>query len=254
MLNETAVKNLVTLGARTRVVKPLDVDFTAIRGQGYQLIRGFGADSTRLERELSRVSQGKLFFSKRIGSFVHEFRVLPYSENLSEQATGGGFHTDFMFQPHPPEFTALLCIRPDPRHPFYGRNQVVQRDAFLERMGKIYGIKLTDLLNRPIEYLFPNRPSISRPILQVVNGEPILRLHTSLMPPGRIKSFDNLPLKHIIEAVCSDVADEFVLDQGDLLIVSNHFALHRRSECSFSYDAHDGTFTSREMATVRFDR
>ena len=254
MPNETAVKNVVTLGARARGVKPLDVDFTLIRSQGYQIVRGFGADSARLESELSVVSQGKLFFSERIGSFVHEFRVLPYSENLSEQASGGGFHTDFMFQPSPPEFTALLCLRPDPRHPFYGRNQIVHRDDFLDRMDKIYGIRPADLLHRPIEYSFPKRPTISLPILHLLNDEPVLRLHTSLMSPGRIKSFDNLPLKHMIEAVCSDVASELVLDQGDLLIVSNRFALHRRSECSFSFNLHDGSFSSREMATVRFDR
>jgi hypothetical protein len=29
-----------------------------------------------------------------------------------------------------PEFVALLCLRPDPKHPIYGRNQVVHRDAF----------------------------------------------------------------------------------------------------------------------------
>lgn len=254
MPNQMAEKNVVKLGVRARGVKPLDVDFTLIRSQGYQLVRGFGTDSARLESELSSVSQGKLFFSERIGSFVHEFRVLPYSENLSEQASGGGFHTDFMFQPRPPEFTTLLCLRPDPRHPFYGRNQVVHRDDFLERMDKIYRIGSADLLSRPIEYSFPNRPSICLPILQLVDDEQVLRLHTSLMPAGRIKSFDDLPLKHIIEAVCSDIANELVLDQGDLLIVSNHFALHKRSECSFSFNPYDGSFTSREMATVRFNR
>jgi hypothetical protein len=52
------------------------------------------------------------------------------------------------------------------------------------------------------------------------------------MPGGKLAEFDNLPLKAMIEAVCSEVAQDIVLDQGDLLIVSNHAALHRRSECT----------------------
>jgi hypothetical protein len=254
MPNDAAVNKVVTIGTRARGGAPFHVDFLGISREGYQLIRGFGADPARLECELNNTSRGKLFFSALIGSFVHEFRVLPYSENLSEQAAGGGFHTDFMFQPRPPGYTALLCLRPDPRHPIYGRNQVVHRDAFLDRMSSIYGIKAADLLERPIEYSFPNRSPISVPILELLDDEPILRLHTSLMPKGPIESFDNLPLKTVIEAVCTDIAREIVLDQGDLLIVSNHVALHRRSECSFAFDPVDGSFKSREMATVRFDR
>lgn len=254
MRNQTTSKKVVPFGARTSKGGPFKLDFQTIRREGYQLIRGFGVDSARLEYELNEISQGKLFFSAKIGSFVHEFSVLPYSENLSEQATAGGFHTDFMFQPRPPEFIALLCLRPDPKHPFYGRNQVVHRDAFLDRMNLIYGIRKTDFLSRPIKYSFPNRAPFSVPMLQLLNDEPILRLHTSLMPQGRIESFDNLPLKSIVEAVCGDIAHEVVLDQGDLLIVTNHVALHRRAECSIEFNPNNGSFKSREMATVRFDQ
>ena len=254
MNDPTHVRKLSTLNPKRKVVGALDVDFSQVEREGYQDVRGFGPSGARLEAELSRVSGGNLFFSTRLGSFLHEFRVLPHSDNLSEQASCGGYHTDFMFQPRPPEFVALLCLRPDPKHPVYGRNQVVHRDAFLKRMGNIYAITEDDLLRQKVDYSFPGRPPISLPILRRLDNRIILSLHTSLMPEGGLPAFGNLPLKSIIEAVCGEVAQDVVLDQGDLLVVSNYAALHRRSECTLAFNAADGSFTSREMATVRFDR
>ncbi len=254
MLGTAQVRKVSTLAPKEKIVRPLDVDFSQIDRDGYQLVRGFGLDATRLETELCRVSGGKLFFSARLGSFVHKFRVLPHSDNLSEQAACGGYHTDFMFQPRPPEFVALLCLRPDPKHPVYGRNQVVHRDAFLERMNSIYGVTQADLLERKIDYSFSGRAPISLPVLQHLDDRLILTLHTSLMPTGNLAAFGNRPLKMMIDAVCSEVAHDVILDRGDLLIVSNHAALHRRSECTLAFNANDRSFASREMATIRFDR
>lgn len=245
---------VLTLTPKAKLVRPLDIDFAQVDREGYQLVRGFGVDTAWLESELCRVSKGKLFFSSRLGSFVHEFRVLPHSENLSEQASCGGFHTDFMFQPRPPEFVALLCLRPDPKHPIYGRNQVVHRDAFLERMHSIFGVTLNDLLTQKIEYHFMGPAPISLPLLQRLDDQLILTLHTSLMQTGRIAAFGDIPVKNMIEAVCSEVAQDVILDRGDLLIVSNHLALHRRSECTLAFNSEDRSFISREMATIRFDR
>lgn len=254
MPEEYAVKKVASFGIRPNLSGALNIDFSKIQHEGYQIIRGFGVDTVRFESELNRISGGKLFFSTRIGCFVHEFRVLPYSDNLSEQANSGGFHTDFMFQTRPPEFIALLCLNPDPKHPIYGRNQVVHRDSFLERMSAVYSIEKTDLLGYEIEYQFPNRASIRQTALQLIDDDLIFKLHTSLMPTGKIDEFGNVPLKAAIEAVCGDIAQDIVLDRGDLLIVSNHIALHRRTECTLAFNLIDGSFRSREMATIRFDR
>lgn len=253
MHDAAEIRKVSPLAAKARIARPLDVDFSRIDRDGYQVVRGFGPDAARLETELCRVSGGKLFFSARLGGFLHEFRVLPHSDNLSEQASCGGYHTDFMFQPRPPAFVALLCLQPDPKHPIYGRNQVVHRDAFLERMDSVYGITEADLLKQRVDYSFSGRAPISLPILRRLDDQLILTLHTSLMPGGRLAAFNNLPLKSVIDAVCGEVAQDVVLDRGDLLIVSNHAALHRRSECTLAFNTDDRSFASREMATIRFD-
>lgn len=254
MLESNPINNVVTISTRKKTTRLLEIDFRQIKRDGYQVVRGFGSDAVHLESELNRISAGKLFFSDRIGSFMHTFRVLPHSENLSEQASCGGYHTDFMFQARPPEFVALLCLRPDPKHPVYGRNQVVHRDIFVKKIGNMFGIKEMDLLKLNVEYTFQGRLPIKIPILQRLDDELILKLHTSLMPAGRIESFGDVPLKSVIEAVCGDVAQDVVLDKGDLLIISNHFALHRRSECTLAFDIANHSFRSREMATIRFDQ
>lgn len=107
----------------------------------------------------------------------------------------------------------------------YGRNQVVHRD--LSRKNE-YGIRggSTEKRVRSIRFRAGSRVLylvISSALM--VNSS--LTLHTSLMPGGKLAEFDNLPLKAMIKAVCSGLRKTFVLDQGDLLIVSNHAALHR---------------------------
>jgi hypothetical protein len=232
---------------------PLNVDFEGIQKTGYQVIRGFGTDVERLKMDLDAISGSKLFFSKHLGDVAHHFRVMPFSNNLSEQAACGGYHTDFMFQSQPPEFIALLCIKSDPKYPLYGRNQIVHYDAFVQKMSSIYGVSELDLLELKVKYVFPNHPDIELQILQKYGDRNIFRLHTSLMGEASMQKFLNgIPLKHAIEAVCGDVSQDIVLDKGDMLIVSNHIALHRRSECTLAFSSDGNLFESREMVTIRF--
>lgn len=248
-------QNVVTLPLRQQNNLPFNIDFHEIQKTGYQLVRGFGVDVERLESNLSVISGGKLFYSKRLNGISHQFKVLPYSHNLSEQASCGGYHTDFMFQPSPPEFIALLCIKPDPKHPFYGRNQIVHYDAFVQKMDAFFGVSVQDLLELKVRYKFQDDQPIEIPIVQQYGDHKIFRLHTSLMGEESSQLYlKGIPLKNAIEAICSDVAQDVVLDKGDLLIVSNHFALHRRSECTFKFNSDGCTFESREMSTIRFDK
>ena len=249
------VHNAVTFQKMQPKYVSLQIDFQGIQKTGYQVVRGFGTDVERLARDLNTISGSKLFFSQRLGGVLHQFRVLPHSINLSEQASCGGYHTDFMFQPHPPAFIALLCIKPDPKHPFYGRNQIVHYDAFVQKMHSVYGVSEIDLLELKVKYVFPNYPDIDIPILQQYGARNIFRLHTTLMDAALTQKFlIGTPIKEAIDAVCGDVAQDIVLGQGDLLIVSNHIALHRRSECTLAFEPDGSTFKSREMATIRFDR
>lgn len=256
MINDFNVEdNKVVLLKKHRAKLPsIVVDFEAIERNGHQIIRDFGSNTERLKIFLEALSNGKLFHSERIGGVMHQFRVLPGATSLAEQASCGGYHTDFMFQPRPPAYIALLCLRPDPRHPIFGRNQIVHRDDLVTKMESVFKLSATDLKQATLKYVFPGRPAFEVPVLDTLDGRTIFRLHTSLAQ-DRIGPVlrHGISLKEAVEIVCSDVAQDFVLDKGDLLIMSNHIALHRRSECTLAYHNDGTSFDSREIASIRFD-
>ncbi|MBX9753357.1 MAG: TauD/TfdA family dioxygenase [Pseudomonadaceae bacterium] len=233
----------------------LQFDPCALAEKGFQVIRRYGTDIFQLERDLDRVSCGQLYYSNRVGVLCHQYSVLPESANFSEQMLCGGFHTDFMFQPHPPAYIALLCLQPDPKHPFYGRNQVVHVQPFLERMQQAFGVSEQDLRDHRLVYDLAERGRFEQPILDDLDGKLIFRFHERLLGKGQMQggAETDMSMAAMLHAVMMDVTADICLDRGDLLILSNHHALHRRGECSIEFDGVAGKWRAREMATIRFN-
>ncbi|MEG1627078.1 TauD/TfdA family dioxygenase [Pseudomonas sp.] len=233
----------------------LQLDQCELAEKGFQLIRRYGTDVSRFERDLDRISGGQLYYSSRMGALCHQYSVLPESANFSEQMLCGGFHTDFMFQPHPPAYIALLCLQPDPRHPLYGRNQVVHVQSFLERMQQIFGVSEQDLKEYRLVYDLAERGRFEQPILEDLDGKLIFRFHERLLAKGQMQgiSAPDMSVPAMLHAVMMDVTADICLDRGDLLILSNHYALHRRGECSIEFEGVAGKWHAREMATIRFN-
>ena len=246
---------IIRLNPKSRMptFKALKLDFDKLEQTGYQLIRGYGVDLNKLENELSVLSNERLFSSKRIGGNCHRFRVLPHSLNLSEQANVGGYHTDFMFQPDPPSHIALLCLKTDPKYPFYGRNQIVNLKEFLNRVESIYGITKEYLEQLEIVYDFADKGLIKQPMLARTCNGTIFKFHESLMCKERCPPpLNGIPFSNAIQSVFNEISQDLCLNYGDLLIISNHHSLHRRSECSIKYSEDGKSFESRELATFRF--
>lgn len=233
----------------------LRLDQCELAEHGFQVIRQYGIDVARLERDLDRISGGQLYYSNRVGAICHQFSVLPESVNFSEQMLCGGFHTDFMFQPHPPAYIALLCLHPDPRHPIYGRNQVVHMRPFLERMKQIFGVGEQELKEYRLLYDLAERGSFEQPILADLDGKVIFRFQERLLAKEQAQGISALGLSTaaMLHAVMMEVMFDICLDSGDLLIVANHNTLHRRGECSIEFAGETGKWRAREMATIRFN-
>jgi hypothetical protein len=233
----------------------LQLDHRALAEEGFQIVRQYGTDASRFEQDLDRISNGQLFYSGRIGAICHRYSVLPESANLSEQLSCGGFHTDFMFQSEPPAYIGLLCLKPDPRHPFYGRNQIVHLQRFLQRMQLLFGINEDDLKRHKLQYDLSKHGRFEQAMLDDFQGKTIFRFHELLMDKCLEQSslVSDMSLPAALHAVLMDVAFDVSLDRGDVLIVSNHHALHRRSECSIAYDDQSGQWRTREMASIRFN-
>lgn len=233
----------------------LRLDQCALTEKGFQVVRQYGTDVSRFERDFDRVSNGQLYYSGRIGALCHQYSVLPESVNLSEQLLCGGFHTDFMFQPEPPAYIALLCLQPDPRHPLYGRNQVVHMQPFLERMQEAFGVSAQDLKEHKLVYELAEHGRFELPMLDDFNKKTIFRFHELLLEKGQSSelSATDISVSAMLHTVMMDVATDICLDHGDMLILSNHHALHRRGECSIALEGATGKWRTRKMASIRFN-
>lgn len=233
------------------------IDTQSIRNRGYQIIRDFGVNITEFEYVFDRISKGKLYHAERIGSICHQYSVEVDSENFSQQMRTGGFHTDFMFQATPPEYIALLCLETDPRHPFYGRNQIVPMSALLNRLKTGFDLSIEDILQRHLPYHFANGQHFSVPLLHKANGGFQFKYHQHLvadsLSQGLKKDKTTEAYLAQLHAAMIDVAEDVCLESGDLLIVSNYHALHRRGECSVSFDDKNNVWQSRKMASLRFN-
>lgn len=233
------------------------IDAQMIRSCGYQVIRNFGTNVMEFERVFDCISNNQLFYSDRIGSVCHQYSVEVNSSNFSQQMRTGGFHTDFMFQEHPPEFIALLCLETDPKHPIYGRNQIISISALLERLNTGFGLSIEDLMSRPLPYHFANGHHFSIPLLHKNNGHFQLRFHQYLVTDSmqdntvRDKAVDTYLEQ--LHAAMIDGSEDVCLNAGDVLLISNHHALHRRGECSVSFDSDKKVWRSRSMASIRFN-
>lgn len=229
-------------------------DRSKLKSDGYLVIRNYGVDTLELEAQLSEFSNGKLFFSKRIGGVCHEFTVLPSSVNLSEQMESGGFHTDFFFQQTPPEFVALLCLEPDPKFPLYGINQVVHMSRFLKKIKQVFGISTEDLLSKELLYDLPGYGRYKKQMVTKTKGQLRFNFHEKLLSEEQtwLTPFTPLTIQEVLHCTLIDIAEDICLDKGDLLIVSNYEMLHRRSECSVKFNQASNEWNSRKMATIRF--
>ena len=233
------------------------IDVQSIQNQGYQVIRDFGTNVIEFEQVFNRISNEQLYYSPRVGGICHQYSVEIDSNNFSEQMRTGGFHTDFMFQDKPPEYIGLLCLETDPKHPIYGRNQIVSMSALLERLSSGFGLSVDDILQRHLPYRFANGQCFSVPLLHRSNGQLQFKFHQHLITDDMYG--DKFKEKVIetymtqLHAAMIDVAEDICLDAGDLLVLSNHHALHRRGECSVSFNADNKTWRSRKMASIRFN-
>jgi hypothetical protein len=117
---------------------------------GFQILRDFGTSSEKLKISSWGMVIG--FYTESLNGWLHTFETQAVATELSEELEPGGFHTDFMFQKEPPRYIALQCIKPDPKYPLYGRNQVVKIDNLINAITKC-GVGKDQLRELQIEYV-----------------------------------------------------------------------------------------------------
>ena len=213
------------------------------------VVRGLPALADGASLLLASLCLPGRFKTYRNGRIVKTFRMSPWTTDLSHTIREGDFHTDINTDPEPPALTAIQCLNPDPGAPGYGVNRVartVDLLAWLEANGG--GEILRFLRETPVTMV--NDRSQASWTGTIVQGDRI-RFHPETIRAALRRLELQAPeiearLAAVREAALA-VSTPFWLDEGDILFVSNHRALHYRGECSVAFLDFPLEFRSRAI-------
>lgn len=192
----------------------------------------------------------KLYFSKRMNIYLHNFKTKIKTLELSEELASGGFHTDFSFQDVVPDSISLQCLETDPKYPYLGRNYIVHAIDIFNILLKNFNLTKKYLLQISLPYTFGSKTIWLKPFY-MINNKVEMKIHIKYVDTSKLKKehyIDNISLVELINQISLNLATDIVLDKGDVLILSNRFILHKRGECSIDLINNK----CREMNSMRF--
>jgi hypothetical protein len=220
----------------------------------FLIIRDFSVKSDHA-MILARLLSDKIFYQGDDLKYNYQFEGAPFqTEILSTSLSCGDFHTDFWSISDVPNYILLQCISPDPKHPFYSRNQVVSVSSLLEKLNLLSNNIMPILDNVSLPYVVKNKIRQIK-LLNFHEGKIMIRLHPKYVEENLLEKqhyIDGIPIHHLISDIVQSIADDFVLNASDVLIVSNKFCLHRRGESTVVFDKTFTQWKGRILNTLRF--
>lgn len=221
----------------------------AFRSCDYVVIKGLPAIPDGRMLLLAAQIVGSTSRTYRGEQIVKHFRMSPWTTELSHTTKEGEFHTDLNIEIIPPAITGMQCLEPDPGAPTYGVSRVARLKnlmMFLKQSGDDETFKF--LTERTVTML--NDHSSSSWSGHVVEQDTIRyhpeTLRADMRRQGRVDAEVNVCIERIATAALA-VSDSFVLDRGDILLLSNYRTLHYRGECSVQFKQFPTQFDSRSV-------
>ncbi|BCL84576.1 L-asparagine oxygenase [Ktedonobacteria bacterium brp13] len=150
------------------------------------------------------------------------------------------FHTEDAFHPHKPDFVGLLCLKPDHDH------SAITAAASIRRALSLIPSKAQDILRQPL-YRIRLSSSFLPDSMQAAYSDNMPVLTGDVLEPEMSVDFygmeaqtlsGQLALKMLEDALLQ-VAAEYRLMQGDLMIVDNRVAAHARTAFQPRHDGQD---------------
>lgn len=220
----------------------------------YLIIRDFSAKSNDA-MILARLLSDNIFYQGDSLKYIYQFETSPFQTEILSTSLGcGAFHTDFWSIADVPNYILLQCVSPDPKHPFYSRNQVVLVSSLLTKLNELSRDIMPALTNVSLPYMLRNK-IVQVKLFSFHEGKAMIRLHPKYVEEHFLEHqhyIDGIPIHHLISDVAQSIADDFVLNAGDILIVSNKFCLHRRGEATVIFDKTLSQWKGRVLNTLRF--
>lgn len=220
----------------------------------YLIIRNFSTDVSDAVT-LARLLSDQLFYQGEELKYVHYFETQPFqTEIFSSSLACGAFHTDFWSRTDTPNYIMIQCIEPDPRHPYYSRNQVVLVETLIEYLELLHPRITSTLLQLSLPHKV-KETLVWVKLLSLSENKLMIRLHPKYVVENMLSSehyIDGIAIHKLISDVSQSIAADFALNSGDVLIVSNKFCLHRRGEATVKFGEALSRWNGRKVNTLRF--
>lgn len=213
------------------------------------IVKGLPVDARGATLVVASKTVGSTFRTYRSGQIVKHFRMSPWTRELSHTTREGEFHTDLNTESQPPAITAMQCLDPDPGAPQYGISRVARlKDilCFLEESNEVESLKF---LTEKTVSMLNDRSSAGWSGSIVEDG--IIRYHPeTLRAAERRFNIQESSLENNIASIARaavQVSEPFILEAGDVLLLSNHRTLHYRGECSVVFKNYPTDFRARSI-------
>jgi hypothetical protein len=248
---DACTKDIVaTLRESRRWIEFCDLITTAIRLNGYIVVRGLEADEGRTLLIVSSAIGGP-FATYGTGRIVKHFRMSPWTNELSHTIRAGDFHTDGNVSSYPPFYTTMQCEQEDPGAPEYAEQRVAYLPDMLERLASGSSEEkevLRFLTESDAAMAHERSPNIWRGRL-IQNGEIRYHPHSLRLASKRLGE-QSSQLESVIATVhrvALETSTPFHTRPGDTVMVSNRTALHYRGACSVRFTKFPTEFDSRSL-------
>ena len=201
---------------------------------------------------VAALTVGESLRTYRDGKVVKHFKMSPWTTELSHTTRKGEFHTDLNTEPSPPAITAIQCLEPDPGSPRYGTTRVARLPDLLDFLDRDHDKNTRRFLIEDTVTMLNERSSSSWSGRIVDAGA--VRYHPETIRAAARRSGDSQQDIEQgiagVERAANSVSTPFVLQRGDILLLSNRRTLHCRSECSVVFRKYPTEFDSRRVSVL----
>lgn len=231
---------------------PIDEAKAQLHQEGYYVayVPASGEEAVRLVLDVGR-SLGKLFVPQGCDPNAPIIRTAPtYAQQAApfDRPEPIGWHGDFATYEDRPELSLVYITRPDPRGGEFGAWRLASVARVVGALRATdEGQKVLEFLSRerlPFSYADGENPHWFTVLEPTSNGRIGLRFYLPSIRRGCLAEYGEVPL-HIaaaltaLELVADEVSEVVPTHQGSLLITSNWFALHDRTQQTISHAHQD---------------
>lgn len=221
----------------------------AFAARDHVVLKGLPISANGATLLVATLMIGAMFRTYRGGRVVKHFKMSPWTTDLSHTTREGEFHTDLNTESQPPAITAMQCFEPDPGAPLFGVNRVARLADLISFLEKCDDKSTLRFLTQD-KVAMLNDHSLSDWAGCIIE-KGVIRYHPETLRAAARRSGDPLPaLQHQIATVTSaalSVSEPFILDRGDVLLLSNRRTLHYRGECSVVFKKFPTEFLARSI-------